>query len=103
MAKTRKEGLLESLDGIEDDLQLRKGKEAFAGKETPAEEKAELEGEESANTDVPSEGKADTGSVAHEAEDPVEGDVVKEVEEHEVASGQWDCPHCGESMKVKEA
>mgnify|MGYP005821784893 CR=1 FL=1 len=75
MARNHKAALLEGLDGIEDELSSRVGKAHLAPKhEEPKEEPKDEKGD----------GEA------------------KEIEHHLVASGQFDCPHCGKMVKVSE-
>jgi hypothetical protein len=75
--KTRKEHLLEGLSSIEHDLESRKGKGA-------------LRPSEHIEHEVPKD--------EHQEHD--EEHETKEVEHHLVASGQFDCPHCGKGVKV---
>jgi hypothetical protein len=79
MARNHKAALLEGLDSIEDELSSHTGKAHLSPKEE-AEEVAE---------------KGHTKVETPESE-------AKEIEHHLVASGQFDCPHCGGKVKVGE-
>lgn len=115
MPRSAKSSLLEGLDGIDDELSDRKGRQAFeSDKPTRASQEPGPEpgGKEDASSALAADEEKieeeagpeeSPGGIENEGEDSVEGDVVGEVEAHELAAGQWDCPHCGGSMKVKGA
>lgn len=84
MPRTAKEHALESLHGIENELASRKGKSVLSG--LKPEHKEEMH----------------TGAVESEPGEHHEGKMEKEVESHLVHSGQFDCPHCGGGIRVKE-
>ena len=79
MARDRKSALLEGLDHIEGELSTRVGRGGLKHEHAEAPKQEE--------------------HVEHEGE-PKDSALEKEVEEHLVASGQFDCPHCGGKLKV---
>lgn len=112
MARDRRQEQLDALDEIEDDLSSRTGKASLAYKP-----KRNEGGSGSVIAEVAAHerkaGAADTGEEDDDDDDTtgasegggggMDDDEAKEVERHLVESGQWDCPHCGKSMKTGEA